>query len=218
MAIAIDAANNGTAGSGITNVTYSQTCTGTNLILFVGVRSDTLPTSVTYNGVSLTNINGANAYGVNTVSLWYLVNPAIGAHTVSVTITSSGTIQSVCCSYTGASQTGVPDSQNTNSVTGTNTITTSTTTIANNSWVVGMVGDNGAGVLSASTGATQRARIAGGNGNSNMLVDTNGVVTPAGSKSMTITDGATANIGFCVASFAPVSVITARNLALLGIG
>lgn len=212
MAIALDAAasSNTTSAS---SLTYSHTCTGSNRILFVAVFSGgpgpgSVPcTGVTYAGVAMTKID-SNAPQANwDLSLWYLINPASGANNVIITL--SGTTTSLygdSISYTGAKQSGVPDSSAKNKATSTS-VTQSTTTVADNCWVVG-VGVTGASTIAASTGVTSRLDRDSASGSFNMG-DSNAVKSPAGSYSMTFTGGASDNMGIVMASFAPYGAIIA---------
>ena len=60
--IAFDATANG-QDSNVASLTWSHTCTGSDLVLIVGVSTrggdgDAVPTGVTYNGVAMTLIDG----------------------------------------------------------------------------------------------------------------------------------------------------------------
>src|SRR3990167_9665452 len=110
MAIAFDAATNGGNVVPGTSLTYSHTCTGSDLLLFVEVRENvaapTHITGITYNSVALASIaTNANGDASELISLWYLAGPATGAHDVVVTAGSSTTFTSAAISYTGCAQT-----------------------------------------------------------------------------------------------------------------
>lgn len=221
MAIAFDASatasSNPTAGS---PQTFSHTCSGTNRILFVGmmVRGGTpavTVTGVTYAGVSMTQVGtGVNYDSTNSRNqIWYLVNPATGANTVSVSVSgNSGPVSSYSVSYTGASQTGVPDASNTNSSSASNvtSLASSVTTVAANCWYLiigGAVVSGTGGVMSGTVGCSLRI----GNTNSGTylisgILDSNGTVAP-GAHSVTINQsGSAAPMGLVIVSFAPVGV------------
>ena len=92
--------------------TWSHTCTGSNLIIFVYVfagGATDIVNGITYNGVSMTrlifNNNDAQSGAGNSHWVYYLVNPATGAHTVSVDLTSSTNISALSVSYTGVDTT-----------------------------------------------------------------------------------------------------------------
>ena len=110
MAIALDADTAKVASGGGSPVTWTHTCTGSSLVLLVSVtyRGSGLSVSaVTYNGVGLTRIatDGPTSPAIQG-DLWYLVNPATGANTVSVTF-AGGTPTRVVAhsiSFTGVDQ------------------------------------------------------------------------------------------------------------------
>jgi hypothetical protein len=108
VAVAKDAAT-GSQADGTTTFTWSHTCTGTDLVLFVSFSDSSgvgTPT-VTYNGVSMTKDSTA-PYGGNGSTLFYLINPATGANNVVVASATAGNLQGCSFSVTGAKQTGVP--------------------------------------------------------------------------------------------------------------
>lgn len=222
MAIAFDTATDGGLVNPGTSLSWSHTCTGANLALLVGVRSTTAVTDnvsgVTYNGVScslLAHVSGSMGLARAT-SLWLLLGPATGANTIVVSGTSD-VIMAEAGSYTGVKQSSQPDA------TGTNTsfvtaVTVSLTTIADNCWVVAVFGNNG-GTPTAGSGTTFRVTSANGIG----FGDSNGVVHPAGSYSMTATQaGSSADTGVA-ASLAPAggaapSLFRTPSLSGLGVG
>lgn len=191
MAIALDVY---TAASGTSS--WSHTCTGSDIILLVGAYalSDTV-SSVTYNGVSMTLIGKTTfpGSGRQGAYLYYLINPATGSHTVSVT----GGTGIGSASYTGAKQTGQPDSSNTGTQTGT-AITMTTTVVASNCWLVGVEADPNGGET-AGAGTT----IRGTDGNGLVFADSNGVVG-TGSQSLVVNHGNGAS-AWVVASIAPAA-------------
>src|SRR5664279_1808782 len=93
-------ANSG--GSSAASLTFALTITNANLLI-VGAMAGTVGgvtvTGVTYNGAALTKITSATYGGTVYTSLWYLKNPATGAHNVVVTYSSA--------SYVVAGATGV---------------------------------------------------------------------------------------------------------------
>jgi len=164
MAIAFDAqSNNGTSGTG-TSVTLSHTCTGSDLILWVGLgiyepSGGDCITGVTYNGVAMTQAIKYAASATEEVYLYYLVNPATGAN--DIVASASTTVDEFnvrASSFTGAKQTGVPDASVSNQATSATSLTTTVTTIADNCWLVGMYNSNASNV-SAGTGTTFRNGI-----------------------------------------------------------
>lgn len=213
MAIAFDAAtNNGTCGAS-SPITWSHTCTGNNLILFVtaytGAGNDNV-TAVSYNSVALTKITSqVSAGSTAALSLWYLFAPATGTHTVSVTFSSSpGSGHAV--SYTGALQSSVPDSFNSGTAAGGGTLTVSTTTVKNNCWLTGgfIVESNDAGAGANTTIRNYDVDGTHHTGGCGGTCDSNVAETPAGSFSLAITGTART---MAVASFAPIIAISGTD-------
>lgn len=196
---------------GISAVSTSQTPTsvvvaGANTIGFVCVAGETASdqiTAVTWNSVSMTKIRAVQVPGDRWMSLWYIVNPA-SATTISFT---GGTFwRSFSSYYTGASQTGQPDSSNSGTVSSNTAISVSTTVVAANSWYM-MCGKNstGGGVYTPSgVLASTRADNDGGGifiGDSNTTVGT-------GSQSGTMTkDGGAANQAAIAVSIAAAAAV-----------
>lgn len=125
--------------------------------------SSNVISGVTYNGVSMTAsttfLSGIDpntgAWGKQT---YFLAAPTSGANTVQVNHSGTQTSAAMSVSYTGAAQTGFPDSQN--SGTGVATPVTGSTTVVNaNAWTIMFpyISNN---TLSTSTGSTSR-QIAG---------------------------------------------------------
>lgn len=101
MAVAFDAvgpSSAGTSSSSSTTLSWSHTCTGSNLCLLVGValgnNADGGSTmSATYNSVSMTSLGTVhtnNSFG-GFIQLWYLKGPATGANTVAITESGGST-------------------------------------------------------------------------------------------------------------------------------
>lgn len=128
MAVAKDAAT-GSQADGTTTMTWSHTCTGVDLVLFVAFSDSSgvgTPT-ITYNGVSMTKDTSA-PFNSATSTLFYLINPATGANNVVVASATSGNIQGCSFSVTGAKQTGTPYTLTTaNAGSGTHSGTTTLT-------------------------------------------------------------------------------------------
>ncbi len=162
MAVAFDAvgpSSAGTAASG-TSLSWSHTCTGSNLVLVVGVAIGIIgdsgkSASATYNGVAMTSAgvvhSGAGTDGF--VQMFYLAGPATGANTVAITITGGSVdITGGSVSFTGAHQTTPLINIATN--TGVGTTASVSVTNASGNMVVDALCD-GAGV-NAGSGTTER--------------------------------------------------------------
>lgn len=217
MALAFDASaiKAFTAGS---PVTFSHTCTGSDRILIVFVW-DTAGTShgttgVTYNGVSMTQIGTAQTHpttGVSSTSAWYLIAPATGSNTISIATTTAGSTAAVAMSYTGAKQSGQPDSNAKNSynTTAHTTWSLSTTVVASNCWLAaGMVDDSNAPTAGAST--TMRQNSASGFGG----FDSNGTVS-TGSQTLNFAFSSSGKQTGIIVSIAPSVATATTNPAFL---
>lgn len=217
MAIAFDAQAVSAYSAG-TTCTWSHTCTGSDRILFVSAYCGTSAAmTATYNGVSMTSVTNLAMTGAASgqyIRMWYLVNPSTGAN--NCVLSSTSDMYGFSTSYTGASQTGQPDSTNSGgNASGSTSLTVSTTTTADNCWLVGLIYSGTAPSAGANT--TFRSGI------TNVLyaVDSNSAQTPAGSKSMNFTHSSSFD-GMIIASFSPAgggggSTFSPR-ISLLGVG
>ncbi len=228
MAIALDTVTEGSDAGTATTCTWSHTCTGSNLILVVGVywrsQSDNSVSGVTYNGVAMTSMstkqraNGSFGGAYPTaVQLWYLAAPATGAHDVVVTISAGcdgpgPLFVGNSISYTGAQQSSsptIPSGGSVNSNSGASSITGTVVVSESNSWVVGIAADN-TGVLSGGGMGTGTFRIATTNA---VLADSGGTVG-TGSQSLVWNEAGqtTSDQAATVASFAPSAAVGPANL------
>ena len=207
MAIAFDAATNNYTASATTTYTTSHTCTGSNLILIVGTMNGFVTASgVTYNGVSMTKLADSTQVG-QTMTLWYLINPATGTNNVVTSFTGTQDWQVLSASYTGVKQTGFPDASDATQTSSGSGITFNLTTVADNSWIFSMIRGNLDGPATASTNVTDRSSgtryFSAG--------DTNAAQTPAGSKSMAWTQPRAQTNWGIIASFAPFTTSAANG-------
>lgn len=204
MAIATDATSTGDQGTPGTSFSVSHTCTGSDLLLWVGILDDGGSgniTGVTYDSVSMTKIDETQHTGSQFISLWYLINPSTGANDITSTGTSSSSPSIRGSSYTGAQQSGVPDDTATVTAATRTTTTGTVTTVADNAWTL-MLGRAGA-TMSAGSGTTIRV----GTGAGPMLFDSNAAITPAGSSSLIFTNSSSTTDAIIV-SFAPAVAVT----------
>lgn len=220
MALALDnAADLGNNGGTTNSLTAAYTCTGSNLILLVGFQGDSGGgnddiTGVTYNGVSMTLVQKQTGANTRMSYLYRLVNPATGSHNVVINCTNNHFLIAGAVSYTGAAQSGQPDNSNTGQSTSVTSYATSLTTVADNCWVVLWAGAN---IIAAGAGCTSRAVDAAFA--SWRICDSNGVVHPAGSYSMTTTNGSATFGNHIMASIAPATGTVVVNMrTLVGTG
>lgn len=202
MAITFDAAASGAVDTG-TSLTFAHTCTGSNLVLWVGVVSGATPT-VTYNGVSLTSAGTITSSGGWIGTLFYLVAPSTGVNNVVIS-SASDFICGTSASYTGCAQTGVPESSPTTQAdanAGTHTL--SETTVADNAWTVMVAGCSVNNGVTAGTGSTVRSSAATtANIASSAIMDSAAAITPAGAYSQSAYAQYGTNHVLVMASFAP---------------
>lgn len=159
MALAYDTAtNSATADGSQTALSWSHTCTGSNLILIVGLSFRTLgsvPTNVavTYNGVGMTQVSTTQSAGVTASAMFYLANPATGSNTVAASWTNNNWCVGGAASFTGSAGTvGTPATFGSTSTTNpTVTVTSATGEIVIDTMAT-------AGASSETAGANQTAR------------------------------------------------------------
>lgn len=198
FAIATDATATGSYGA--SPRTWTHTCTGSDLAIFESSFSFGSGSTASYNSVALTNLggyqyNGTPRYG----KLNYLLNPATGANTMSITPSGDGIGVSV--SYSGVKQTGQPDAAiNTQTSNSASSLTATVTVTASGSWLMmGTICEGAA--LTAGSGATLRKE------GSNVAVsffDSNGA-PGTGSQSMTVNESPANGLACGMVSIAPAA-------------
>ncbi len=142
FAIAFDATSVGVT-TGTTPLTFSHTCTGSNLMLSVGVglRASTSPVinTPTYNSVSMSLVGSQQLNNVIKVALYFQTGPTTGSNTVSCGFSGGGQdCNAAAVSYSGVNQSGQPDASN--GSTGAANATVTVTTVADQCWVVALCG------------------------------------------------------------------------------
>lgn len=220
-AIALDATAGSTAVNN-TTISWNHVVSGSDRILWaahvINSASD-LDTSCVFNTTETMSLAAKFLNvpeSINYTYLYYLVAPSTGTHAIVCTTSSSILQEGSSVSYTGAKQTGQPDSTNTGGSGAATSFTLSTTVVATNCWLVGVLRDNGAGP-SAGTGTTLRVTFGTF---AAIQVDSNGTVG-TGSQSLQATVGVAAAWSGIVASMAAVDSVTGPpvgSLMLLGVG
>ncbi len=217
MAINFDAAADVLSLASST-ATFSHTCSGSNRILFVslmhGSGTSDRVSGVTYNSVAMTRINRATSSN-EPCYLYYLIAPDTGANNVVVTLNTATTCRACSSSYTGALQSGVPDSSGTNTQESGNSIQKAITTVLDNCWLVyGVSLADGTAATATGSGAVRAQET------ENCIGDSNGAKTPAGSYSGGASWTTSSDACMVIASFAPALAATGhtRFLPLLGVG
>ena len=183
----VNSANLG--GSTTTSFSASYTAgSGTNRLLVIAFAGDTLSghddiTGVSFNGVSATFGGKRIDSDYRMLYVYYLLNPASGAHNVVVTCTNSHWIDVIISEYAGVAQTGQLDVSTTATTSGPNATATVTTT-SDYSWGV-LLGGGDSGDTLDFLGGTNCTRRVNDTYYNLMMCDTNGPKHPAGSLSMT---------------------------------
>jgi hypothetical protein len=180
--IAFDASSNGYIGfAGTLNITHVAAASGYMFVLTTGSAS-----SMTYNGVALslyTSYAPSFPPGTNCIPLyvWVLQNPSSGSHTLA--ITTSNPTAAVCVTYTGLNE--IPIDAQSNEDSANNQVAFwpgSVTSVSDNCWAVTFAGGPGSSThIGAGTSTTFRAKNSGNLFNHIAILDSNAVVTPAGS-------------------------------------
>jgi len=186
MAIAYD---NSVTAQHVTPVTATMTISASATMALCAVMNGNGSWTVdtmTLNGVAMTALTN---YKITSGSLnnwkvyiYYLANPSTGSQTFSCSSSSaSGGIYIVAGTWTGTGSTVEAFHQDSN--TSGSTLTNTVTTLTNNAWCMSFASsdDNGGGKPTANSGCTLRKLEAVDNVMG--LFDSNGAITPAGSKS-----------------------------------
>jgi hypothetical protein len=113
VAIAHDADSYTSVVGGTTSLTWAHTCTGSNLILLVGIYDYTAKsvTGVTYNGTALTLGNQTDYVGAVCFNYYYYWDTSAhgavptGAHNIVVSFTGTANLYAGGVSFTGVHQT-----------------------------------------------------------------------------------------------------------------
>jgi len=203
-----------TTNQGSGDRSFSHTIgSGDNRLLVVEVafeddNSGITVNDVTYNSQSLTEIDSASiessGYTAQT-SLWYMLNPPTGAHTVTVDVSATPyrDVLVAASSYENINQaTGLVDSC-TAGVT-SNPISCSVTTSVDNSWVMSVVENGNLGDYTYSAG-TKRWEL-DGSASSSTGAGGDDIDTTAGSHSVSWSHSNNLRQSMVAAAFAPATI------------
>ena len=185
--------------------------TGTSTVLIVGLSTeDTSTTSlavsaITYNGVAMTAVASSTATAgsstLDRTQLFYLLNPAAGAHTVSITF--GGAVNGVSAgsvSLSGVAQ-SAPSAAAINTATSGTAISASVTVATAGSWLVDAV-NSGSGNATFTAGSGQTSRWAIGQSSSGGAGSTK-PISATGAASSSWTAASSSQLALSVAVFAP---------------
>ena len=166
--IAVDAESSASDSTSVTTLSWTHTVgSGSDRLLMVGVSSSVAAhtvTSLTYGAASLTFLGRRQSASVDT-ELWYLVAPAVGADTITVTLSAAARIVGGAVSFTGVHQTTPLGSYT--SDTATSASPSVTVSSAEGEAVIDCLAAQGnAGSATVGSGQTQRWNINTGTGSS----------------------------------------------------
>jgi hypothetical protein len=225
MAIALDATTNSGRGTNVSTCSWSHTCSGNNrlLVVCVGFKAPTGTTvsSLTYNGVALTfvraNENIISAGTIARSEIWYLVSPATGANSISLTLSASASaVLAGAISLTEVDQSSPLDAHAGQSSSGS-TISVVITTVADGAWIIDSYARGDGIGTTVGANQTQRWKIDTYNTDSFGVSTVNGK-SPAGSETMDWTMGGSKNYATATASFKPAASLIQKALSDTGSG
>lgn len=187
--------------------------TGFNLSLTVGTAGNavvlgtvTCPSAVatgitaTFGGSSMTLLKDSTIPSTSGHQYVYIItNPTTGGANFSASYTGGTTCQAAAASYTGVVQSTTPDAMVTATGSSGTTFSGSVTTVANGAWVVSLMGGASGSAVTGGTNFTRRTGF-----EHNVIGDTNGQITPAGSVSVSAT-GSSQNWSLVMVSLAPIT-------------
>src|SRR5262245_18714147 len=175
-AISFDAASRAaTTSTGRTSLSWTHAIgSGADRILVVGVAiedtttTDANITSVTFNGTALLPVPNSKRSGGGTgiiqTQLFYLLSGSLGATgSRTITITTQGPVDGISAgavSLAGVSQSAPQNAATSVDTSGADSISTSITSGATNSWIVDVVGSGNSGSFTAASGQTERVDVA----------------------------------------------------------
>src|SRR6185312_839996 len=111
--------------AGVTSQTSSFTVgSGANRVLWAGIESSAgdLVTSVTYAGNAMTQIAQVKDAAGGTAYPYLAIATTSGTNNIVVTASASTNLSTAAASYTGAKQTGQPETSGTNSAGSANNV------------------------------------------------------------------------------------------------
>lgn len=194
MALAFDNSSQQTTNSSTLSYVMGTVSQGLLIVAVVGDSINDNLTGVTFNSVAMTLINKIQYPGDRWIYLYGLANPASGTHNIVASGLTFCELSAI--SYSGAAQTGIPDSTATASVTSVSSIALTTTVVAANCWLVGL--EYGGTSKSVGAGTTARGTITV----NPSTMDSNGTVG-TGASSLNVNMGAGSTAVGLVASIAP---------------
>jgi glucose/arabinose dehydrogenase/chitodextrinase len=215
--IALDAATRSANGNDVSSVSWSHTVTGAggNVVLIVGAISrdstdaDRTVVSVTYNGASLIRVRQDDETTNNVYSsLWYLVNPTVGTHTITVTYTAAVTEAfGMAASFTGVDQASPIDANAGFIHPGVMSLNQTITTATSGAWLVDVQyagADGSATPTSGQTVLTSQA-IAVGRSNDRALMTRKGPISPSGTANTSYSYSESSQVALSIIALRPAN-------------
>ena len=194
--------------------TFSHTTgSGANRLLIVTIKmrggAGGVVTGVTYNGVAMTQVTPEALTSTAHAVIYYLVNPASGANTVSIShnMTGSTSMVASATTLTGVDQANPLNASNKASATSAGPMTTSVTTTVADCWIIDAcamrTSASDTATMTAVTNRTQRTNALTAANGLRGLVSTLGPAGAAGSKTMEWTKTLNHDWAIMAAAFAP---------------
>src|SRR5262245_15684475 len=220
-AISFDAASRAaTTSTGRTSLSWTHAIgSGADRILVVGVAiedtttTDANITSVTFNGTALLPVPNSKRSGGGTgiiqTQLFYLLSGSLGATgSRTITITTQGPVDGISAgavSLAGVSQSAPQNAATSVDTSGADSISTSITSGATNSWIVDVVGSGNSGSFTAASGQTERVDVAASGMTGAMSTK---ALTAAGATTLGWTHNGANRLAHSLASLAPSGAAT----------
>lgn len=188
-------------------VSWSHTVTGSNPYILVAEDQNQNVSGIKYNGVSLVQqaqVTGNGSWDI--AGVWGLGAPSTGANTVVITTSGAG-FYSGSISYSGCQSTTPADNTGTAlQTTSTSNLSLTFSSVADNCWQI-------AWFQSADTAisiVTGTSHTTGGDG-FELWADTNAVIHPAGSTTLTVHPTGSSRIIAAGVTIAPFGSVAATN-------
>lgn len=214
--VAFDAAasafNNGTTNN------FSQTVTGSNMIMFVVAVTSVNSAADVISGITATkggvdtSMSRIDTFSENgqRLYIYHLEGVDTGTNNIKISASASGPINGYSITYSGAAQTGQPDNHTTQTGNTAGDTTVSITTVANNSVPTVFVRHEAAGDWTMDANQFQRFGA-----NSGTQWWDKAAVTPAGSVTLGGTPDMDGGYGMLVESIAPATASVDNGILLM---
>jgi len=187
MALAYDATTKQDSSGYVNSLTFSHTCTGSDLGLIVQIACRTGVadiSGVTYNGVAMTASATAENTNVCGVTTWKLIAPASGANDVVVSLGGYKLLTAVASSFSGANQTTLVEAVNGGNATYSDAPSNAVTTLTDGAIVIDGLNLQGARTVTVGASQTDRSNSDHTDANLGQMVVSTEPQATAGSTTM----------------------------------